>query len=173
MIRFRFCFCPRFGGWGRRVHGAGYDIDAMTAQETRIDTQSCVCARGHVLIRVSRKTPQSGCKRVTDAVALSHARTRAGCAAGAVKTPRDAQKAPDRIPDQGRTLSRVWGFICNAWTCRTGRRTAAEAAGRYNTCDHLQCYCIISARGCQGYLCGFRRISAAANRANTIGNDAR
>ena len=27
------------------------------------------------------------------------------------RTPRDAQKAPDRIPDQGRTLSRVWGLF--------------------------------------------------------------
>ena len=67
MIRFRFCFCTRFGGWGRQIRGVGYDIAAMTAQETCRDAQTRICANWHVLIRVSRKTPQNGCKRVTAA----------------------------------------------------------------------------------------------------------
>lgn len=150
MIRFRFCFCARFGRWAAAVC-AGRDMilppwRRMRRTETR---RRAFAPTGMYLLgyRAKRRKTAVNAPHVR---ALSSAHTfacrmrRGGRqnAAGRAKSPRpDTRSGAD-------ALARL-GLICNAWTCRTGRQTAAGTAERYNTCDHLQCYCIISGRGCQ------------------------
>ena len=188
MIRFRFCFCARFGRWAAAVCAGRDMILPPWRRMRRTETRRRAFAPVGMYLLGYRAKRRKTAVNALQRYAADDMRMRSGlCALSG-----DAQRVQDRrgrgragirsagaararwklSRDLGKTKARRAGgrgVICNAWTCRTGRRTAAGAAGRYNTCNHLQCYCIISGRSCQGYLCGFRLISIAAQAINSAG----